>query len=147
MSILARHTEIPVERTAAEIQLRLVKAGARAVMMEYGDDGALLALAFRIETSHGQVAFRLPVNVDGVLRVLTADTKASKSQQTRAHAARVAWRIAKVWIDSQLAIIEAGMANLPQVFMAYAQLPDGETVYERFERRGLPTLLAHDGAP
>lgn len=41
MAILNYTTEIPAERTAAQIQARLVKAKAQAVMFEYDADGVL----------------------------------------------------------------------------------------------------------
>lgn len=109
-------------------------------MMEYDDDGVLTHLAFRVNTAHGQIAFRLPANVDGVLRAMVADPKVPRTSKNREQAARVAWRICKTWVEAQLAVIEAGMAALPEVFLPYAQLPGGETVYERFERHGLPAL-------
>lgn len=146
MAILNRHTDVPAERTAAEIQARLVEARAQAVMMEYDPDGVLTHLSFRVETRHGAIAFRLPANVEGVHRRLLADPRLTGKQRTREQAARVAWRICKTWVEAQLAVIEAGMAALPEVFLPYAQLPgSGETVYERFERQGLPALT-HDPA-
>jgi hypothetical protein len=96
-----------------------VKARAQAVMMEYDPDCVLMHLAFRVPTQHGVIAFRLPAN-----------------------AARVAWRICRPWVEAQLAVIEDGTATLSQLFLPYAQLNEnGETVYERFERHGLPALL------
>lgn len=140
MTILNRHTEVSADRTAAEIQKRLVRARAQAVMMEYAADGTLTHIAFRVATEQGPIAFRLPANVDGVHRMLQADKALSRAQKTREHATRVAWRICRTWVEAQLAVIEAGMASLPEVFLPYAQLPTGETVYERFAKHGLPAL-------
>ena len=140
MAILNYSTDIPSDRTATEIQARLVKARAQAVMMEYDAQGVLTHLAFRVTTQHGSIAFRLPANVEGVYNAMARDTDIPRSMKTREQAARVAWRICKVWVESQLAVIEAGMATLPQVFLPYAQLATGETVYERFEQHGLPAL-------
>lgn len=102
MAILNRHTDVPAERTAAEIQARLVKARAQAVMMEYDPDGVLTHLSFRVETKHGAIAFRLPANVEGVHRRLLADPRLTGKQKTREQAARVAWRICKTWVEAQL---------------------------------------------
>jgi hypothetical protein len=142
VTILNRHTEVPIERTAGQIQARLVRARAQAVMMEY-EAGVLTHLAFRIETPHGLIAYRLPANIDGVHAMLTRDTKLSRAQRSREAAARVAWRVLRSWIEAQLAVIDAGQATLPQVFLPYAQLPSGETLYERFAEKGLP-MLTHD---
>jgi hypothetical protein len=143
MTILNYSTKVSADRTATQIQSRLVKARAQAVMMEYDDDGVLTHLAFRVPTQHGVIAFRLPANVGGVYQVMMQDPAVPRSKKTKEQAARVAWRICRTWVEAQLAVIEAGMATLPQVFLPYAQLPGGETVYERFERQGLPALT-HD---
>lgn len=144
MAILNYTTEVSADRTAAQIQARLVRAKAQAVMMEYDPDGVLTHLAFRVPTQHGLIAFRLPANVDGVYQVMLKDPKIPRAKKTRDQASRVAWRICRTWVEAQLAVIEAGMASLPEVFLPYAQLPSGETVYERFERSGIAGLLAHD---
>ena len=147
MGILNKTTEVPAERTAAQIQTRLVRAKASAVMMEYDGEGVLTHLSFRVSTVHGDVAFRLPANVDGVHKRLQADPRLTGKEKSREQASRVAWRICKSWVEAQLAVIEAGMAALPEVFLPYAQIPGtGETVYERFERKGL-LALTHDPAP
>ncbi|GAH76791.1 unnamed protein product, partial [marine sediment metagenome] len=39
MPLLDYTTKVPVSRTISQIQAKLVEHGARAVMMEYGDDG------------------------------------------------------------------------------------------------------------
>ena len=140
MAILNYTTDVPVERTAAEIQQSLVKARARAVMMEYDARGVLTHLAFRVDTEHGAIAFRLPANVQGVHRVLLANPRLSRREQSREQAARVAWRILKRWVDAQPAIIEAAIAALPEVLLPYAQVAGGDTVYERFKSKGLPAL-------
>lgn len=140
MAILNYSTEVSADRTASQIQSRLVKARAQAVMMEYDDDGVLTHLAFRVQSEHGPIAFRLPANVDGVYQAMLRDQSVPRSKKTKDQAARVAWRICRTWVEAQLAVIEAGMATLPEVFLPYAQLPSGETVYERVARHGLAAL-------
>jgi len=56
-------------------------------------------------------------------------------------AARVAWRVVKDWLEAQLAMIEAGMVDLEQVFLAYAQNPAGETIYEVMRSQRFSNLL------
>lgn len=135
MAILNYTTTISVDKSAAEIQKKLVRAQARAVMNEYGSDAILSSISFRLETSQGTIHYRMPANVDGVLKALISQ-KVQKSHRTREHAAKVAWRICKDWIEAQLAIIEAQMASLDQVFLPYAITGTGETVYERFKNEG-----------
>jgi hypothetical protein len=141
--ILNYTTEISTTKTAGEIQAALVRARAQAIMMEYDEAGVLTHISFRKDTEQGIVAFRLPANVAGVYQAMKADKRVTRRMVTMEQAARVAWRIVKVWVEAQLAIIDAGMATLPEVFLPYAQLPSGETVYDRFNRQGL-AALTHD---
>lgn len=138
MAILNYTTSISSEKTAMEIQQRLVRAKATAVLSEY-EDAVLSHISFKVQTKHGEMAFRLPANIDGVWSALKRDGKVAKSLKTREQAARVAWRIVKDWVEAQIAIIEAEMATLPQVFLPYMQTDKG-TVYECFERNGFPAL-------
>ncbi len=139
MAILNYTTSIAAEKTASEIQAKLVAAKASAVMSEY-ENGVLARLSFKVTTIHGEHAFQLPANIDGVFKAMQRDPKVPRQSKTREQAARVAWRIIKDWVEAQLAIIEADMATLPQVFLPYMQIGPDETVYSRFEKQGFPAI-------
>lgn len=140
MPILNYRTEIPAEKTVGEIQKKLAKAGAQAVLSEYDNEGILTSLSFRLMTAHGPIFFRLPAKIQGVQKALERDPKVAGKLRSRAHAARVAWRICKDWIEAQLAIVEAEMADMVEVFLPYAQTESGETVYEQLQGRGFKAL-------
>ena len=139
MAILNYTTSIAAEKTATEIQSMLVMAKASAVMSEY-DGGVLARISFRVNTIHGLHAFQLPANIDGVFLAMKRDRRVPNKSKTKEQAARVAWRIVKDWVEAQLAIIEADMATLPQVFLPYMQVSAEDTVYTMFEKRGFPAL-------
>jgi hypothetical protein len=44
---------------------------------------------------------------------------------------RTAWRIIKDWVQAQLALVEINMVTVPQVFLPYAIMQDGRTLWER----------------
>ncbi|MFN6559978.1 MAG: hypothetical protein RMY28_009240 [Nostoc sp. ChiSLP01] len=46
----------------------------------------------------------------------------------------------KDWVEAQMAVIEAGLATLPEVFLPYAILPSGQTVYDAINQNGLKAL-------
>lgn len=144
MAILNYTTTISAEKTASEIQAKLAKAKAQAVLCEYGDDGVMCSMSFRIATPSGIVAFRLPANTDGVLRALQRDKRVPTRLKTRQQAANVAWRVLKDWIEAQLAIVEAEMADMTEVFLPYAQRLDGATVYQAIKATGMAQLAAPD---
>ena len=144
MAILNYTTSISCEKTASEIQSKLAKAKAQAVLCEYDDGGVMNAMSFRIQTKHGMIFFRMPANTEGVYRALHKNPKIPRKLVTKQQAANVAWRILKDWIEAQLAIVEAEMAEIAEVFLPYAQHNDGQTVYSKLQQGGM-LALAHDG--
>ena len=136
MAILNYTTSIATEKTAAEIQKKLSIAGAQAVLIEYNEDALICAMSFRINNLY----FRLPINIEGVYTSLTRDANVPKRLKTYAQAAKVAWRIIKDWIEAQIALIEAGQAELEQVFLPYAQDQSGKTLYEAIKGNGFRQL-------
>lgn len=140
MAILNYTTSIAAEKTAMEIQQRLAKAKAQAVLCEYDDEGVLCAMSFRIHTQHGLVFFRMPANTTGVFRALHRNPKVPKKLKTKQQAANVAWRILKDWIEAQLAIVEAEMADIAEVFLPYAQDRSGKTLYQALNDHGFKQL-------
>lgn len=132
MPILNYTTSITVEKTTGEIQGKLAKAGAQAVMTEYDDEQVLCALSFRMMCSNILVSFRLPAQINRIYVLLQRDNKVPRKLKTRDQAARVAWRIIKDWIEAQLAIVEAQQAEMAEVFLPYAQNPaTGKTLFEQ----------------
>jgi hypothetical protein len=134
-------TAIPVSRTIGECQEILANAGAAAVATLY-ENREPAGLSFRIATPRGLRDFTLPVNVGGVHRLLVkahADGKLNrvsgrdpKTFTTRKHAAAVAWRVVKDWIEAQVALIDAEMVTLDQVMLPYLQVSDDQTLYQAF---------------
>lgn len=136
MAILNYTTSIQAEKTASEIQKKLAMTGAQAVLSEYDEDGVMCAMSFRINN----IFFRLPINIDGVYVAMKKDHNVPKRLKTYEQASRVAWRIIKDWIEAQVAIIQAGQAELVQVFLPYAQNNEGKTVYEAIKDNGFKQI-------
>lgn len=145
MAILNYTTQISAEKTVSEIQSMLAKAKAQAIMTEY-DEGVLSALSFRILTVAGVMTFRLPANIQKIYQVIARDKRITPKLRTREQAARVAWRIVKDWLEAQLAIVTAEMVDLEQVFLPYAQGPDGVTLYESLKDRRFSGLALPDSS-
>jgi hypothetical protein len=96
----------------------LARANAQAILTGL-EDGRVSAISFRIAMEFGPLTFRLP--------------------------ARVAWRIVKDWPEAQLAVIRAGLVDLEQVFLPYAQDAHGNTLYERMRSQRFSGLRLEDG--
>ena len=128
------------EKTASEIQAKLAKSKAQAVMSEYDESGIMCAMSFRIPSPHGILSFRLPVNISGVYKAMKSDPDVRPGLRNKEQAAQVAWRITKDWIEAQLAIVEAEMAEIQEVFLPYMQNQRGETLYQSLESGGFKHL-------
>jgi len=139
VSILNYTTQIAPEKTAMEITAMLVRKKAQAIMSEY-EDGIMTAISFRIVTPAGVMSFRLPANVQRIYQVIIRDKEIQARLKTREQAARTAWRIVKVWLEAQMAIIEADMVDFEQVFLPYAQNAEGVTLYESLKERQFESL-------
>jgi len=138
MAILNYTTSIATEKTAGEIQKKLSVAGAQAILSEYDKDGIMCSMSFRINN----IFFKLPINIDGVYAAMSKDRNIPNKLKSYEQASRVAWRIIKNWIEAQVAIIQAGQAELVQVFLPYAQNKDGKTVFEAIKDNGFKQITS-----
>ena len=133
-------TKIPAHQTMAECQSLLAAAGAGSVAVHF-EDGQPAGLSFTLKTPHGTRAFTLPVDVSAMHAVLRkADfsslhaTRAALAQYaSREHAVRVAWRVAKDWLEANLALIAAKMATLETVMLPYLMVDDERTLWEAYQ--------------
>jgi hypothetical protein len=133
MPLLNYTTRISYHKTVGEIQQILAKAGVVSIMIDYSNDGLPFGLVFAIRVRDIWVNFRLPCNWEGVYKAMQNDKKIPKSFKNPEQARRVAWRIVKDWVEAQMAIIEAGQAQLAEVFLPYAVTGTGKTLYQEFE--------------
>lgn len=139
MSLLNYTTEVAAMKSIGEIQGKLVAHGATSIIVNFSSDHEPESLSFIIPTSKGDIPFRLPANVERVAKVLDRQNKpinyhppewyAAREKRIKEQAARVAWRILKVWVDAQLAIIETEMVSVEEVFLPY-MIVKGQTLYE-----------------
>lgn len=135
--ILNYTTQVPVSKTAAEIQEILRKHGATAVTNEY-DSGKIVGLSFEVTVNEKVLAFRLPVRPEPIATILLKQHKRTawgtelerRKKSTIEQAERTAWRILKDWIEAQMALIEVQMVKMDQVFLPYMIASNGKTLYE-----------------
>lgn len=136
-------TTIPVSQTVGECQSILAQAGAASVAVHY-EDGDPAGLSFTLRTPHGQRHFTLPVDVPAMHAVLikaeregqfASMRKASGRYSSRRHAAAVAWRVVKDWLEANLALIAAQMATIDQVMLPYLHVDDERTLWQAYRER------------
>lgn len=131
MPLAGYTTEVPALRTVLEIQDILARAGAQSVLIDYGPDREPAAVSFRVEYKGTLLSFRLPCDWQNACKVLQRDPKVERRYKSPEHARRVAWRVVRDWLRAQIAMVEIGNADLPQVMLSYVQSPDGTTLYDR----------------
>jgi hypothetical protein len=130
-------TTIEATKSASECIARLAQHGAGAIGITY----ALMkptGLSFVIDTPYGPRSFALPVNVRGTHKALQEGYRRGavpNRYNNLEQAERVAWRVLKDWLEAQLALIEAGVADMTQVMLPYMQDEGGMTVWQRYLER------------
>lgn len=129
MAIKNYRSEVDAYTSLGEIQGALAKHGARQIMVEYDDSGDPSGVAFSIETPMGRRGFMLPANIDGVMAVF----KQQKVTANKAQAMRTGWRNIRDWVLAQMAIIEAGMVSMEEVFFPYLTDGRGNTLYGLYQ--------------
>ena len=144
MPILNYTTEIQPKRSALEVQTLLAMKGVQRVSVDYDQEGQPTAVEFAITVHKQPVYFRMPCNVEGVFTALSKskDKNLLRKHRTREHARRVAWRIIKDWVEVQLAFVEAGQAEMAEVFLPYAIDSEGQTLYALFKESKQKQLTA-----
>jgi hypothetical protein len=133
MPLLDYTTSVPVSRTVAQVQAKLVEHGARAVMMEYDDRGRINALAFKVNLPDGELPIRLPIDAAATLKVLQKqhyNGEISARYASEEHAYRVAWRIIKDWVEAQMSLLETEMVRMEEIFLPYVITRSGQTLYQ-----------------
>ena len=133
MPLLNYTTTVNVFKTIGEIQMQLVKHGAKKIMQDYDDDGHISALSFLVDTPTGPRGIRLPANVDAVHAVLTRQ----RVKCDREQAERVAWRIVKDWVEAQMAILESEMVQMDEIFLPYMVNGSGQTLFQAYRNNQL----------
>lgn len=125
MTRYAENTQVPQDRSRAEIERILARYGADQFM--YGWEGDRAVLAFR---AHGrQIKFELEMPGLAEFALSPAGRQRNESQQHKEweQAKRQRWRAAALWIKATLEAVESGFVTFEDAFLAHTLLPDGQT--------------------
>src|SRR5918999_2513080 len=131
-------TDIPAERTIAEIQKILAQNGARWIALEYDGQGNIKDIFFKIVLHDKELPFRLPAKANRVYTSLHGDATPSYQErygkQWKAEGERIAWRICKTWLEAQITLINLEQVKIEEVFLPYLIMPGNKTLFETMER-------------
>ena len=132
MAILNYTTKIDSTKTISEITQCLVKHGATKIVSDY-EDQIPISVTFTVTINGTAVFYSLPANYNGVLKAMEKNRKVPRNLCTKEQAIRVSWRIIKDWVEAQMAIVEAELAELAEVFLPYAITKSGNTLYQEIK--------------
>jgi hypothetical protein len=138
-------TTIDTSKSAAECVAMLAQHGATAIGLTFGPDKVPDGLTFSIVTVWGVRQFSLPVNMKGTEKALLKAWRERRIPQRfslPAQAQRVAWRVLKDWLEAQLALIEAGVAELTEVMLPYIHVEPGRTLWSVYQENESKALTA-----
>ena len=134
--ILNYTTTISAHKTAGEAMEYLLAHGAVNVAAESDGKGGETGLSFGLRTPAGLRSYRMPIRAAGVFNVLRGDKTVPARYKTAEQADRVAWRVALVWLKSNIALAEAGLADMGEVLLPWMVADDGRTMYELYREQG-----------
>jgi len=129
-------TSIDVHKTAFECLELLHRYGATRHGLVNRKGGVPIGMTFTIETKWGTRAYEILVESDLTLKVLESYYEKGKIQRrfaTKEQADRVAWRVIKDWLESQLAIIEAGLMSVEKVMSAHMLIEPHKTMLDLYD--------------
>jgi len=122
----ASQTDVPSDRSRAEIERTLTRYGADA--FAYGWDDQRATLGFRIDGL--RVRFELPLpDREKFTRTPTGKKRnnARSIENAYEQGVRQRWRALALIIKAKLEAVESGITTLPEEFLAQTVLPDGRT--------------------
>jgi hypothetical protein len=145
----AENTQVPSDRSRAEIERTLRRYGATA--FAYGWQEGQAQVMF--EMASRRIVFRLPMpdpaSKDFMLTPTGRDRSASAAEEAYEQAVRQRWRALALVIKAKLEAVEAGISTVEDEFLSHIALPGGRTVGEWlgpqldavYARQELPALL------
>lgn len=136
-------TQIKVEKTISEIEEILAKHGAKKILKDYDGGGDIVAVSFMVDTPHGNMPIKLPMDARAVSQILKNEAQLPQRLRDDIDQARkVGWRIIKDWIDSQIALIETRMVKIEEVFLPYAfDMISNKTLFQKLEEKQFKGML------
>jgi hypothetical protein len=127
----AKGTEVPVERSRAEIEKILTRYKATGFV--FGWQGGQAAIMF--EMANRRVKFVLPLPQPADFARTKQGHSRSPSERERAcdQARRERWRSFALVIKAKLESVESGIAVFDEEFMPWIVMPDGKTIGEHIK--------------
>ncbi len=126
-------TDVPVEKTIAEIEKLLSENGATAIAKEY-ENGLTKKIFFKLIVDGKEMPFRLPAKPEKVYAALFSNMPGQYNAKWKAERLKksemIAWRACKLWLEAQLTHINLEQAEVIEVFLPYLITGNNKTMFE-----------------
>lgn len=131
MSKFAAETEVPAEKSRAEIEATLDRYGATSFF--YGTEPGKAIVGFRAHNRFVRMILPVPQLADYRLDPRSTYKERSEPAQRRAYeqAVRTKWRCLLLVIKAKLETVESGISDFESEFLAHIMTPDGGTIGEK----------------
>ena len=147
MNIKNYTSQIPPQKSVAQIESCLVKIGARHISKTY-EDGKLAGITFQIIENGEPIIFKLPANVKGIQCAMTETVKRPRRNtvtKIAQQAERTAWKLLLDWVQVQTSMVVIGRRNIIEVFLPYAyDMRADMTLFDKLQGNGFKMLESGD---
>lgn len=149
MSFKNYSTQVPLDRTIAEIEHLLITHGATYVLKEYSD-GMITSINFIIQVEGQKMPVKLPLDMNA-LQTLLKEQKKEGQVKKLSHKElndinvirRIGWRFLKDWLQAQMDYADMNQRKLEQIFLAdIYDSRSGKTLFQVLQERKFAGMLA-----
>ncbi|NUP12934.1 MAG: hypothetical protein HOW73_43395 [Polyangiaceae bacterium] len=130
----AKGTSVSVEKSRAELDRILMRAGAAQRVTGSDDDAGLAYVGFTLSSRQVRLRIPMPKRGDFAKRPANRSWRAAWGPEQQAaaweQACRERWRVFVLLVKAKLEAIELNLSTVEREFLADVQLLDGRSVHE-----------------
>ena len=143
--LFAESTDVPAEKSIADITVLLLRAGAVAINQEI-EKGKVTGLSFVLPYGAGRIPYKLPIRTRQVFKKLQSNRRNYRfgaEEKDLEQAERIAWRQLVWWLKSQMALIDLGMVESAESAHALHAGQKRESFFDSYKQK----MIAAPEAP
>lgn len=122
----AARTDVPIERSRAEIERMLIRYGAKA--FQVGWEGDMSAISFKIADRYIRILMLMPDRVESTRSETGRKRTPTATERAYEQASRQRWRALNLIIKAKLEAVAAGITTIEKEFISDIVMPDNRTV-------------------
>lgn len=127
----AQFTEVPIEKTKAEIERLVTRAGASSFLAGYDGSSGKAMIAFALKGWNIRLQLQLPKSAGECSHDAAGRTRSAEgSQRAMEQEHRTRWRALLLVVKAKFEAVDRGIETLEHAFLADIHLADGHTVGE-----------------